>query len=93
MSSGYASRLSEYPFKGVCGLPEVEESQAESNAKMTKLLDLIKKIRNDKRSDPKIVVLTGAGISTAAGINDFRGTNGVWTIEEKIDKEEFLTFK
>ncbi|CAM9204792.1 unnamed protein product [Ectocarpus fasciculatus] len=78
MSGGYASRLSEYRNKGVCGLPEHFETRRTLANKMNKLLQLV------KESD-KIVVLTGAGISTAAGISDFRGPNGVWTREMNGD--------
>jgi len=71
MSAGYASRLSAYPNKGLCGLPERRET---ARAYKVKIASLAAAIESSRR----IVVFTGAGISTSAGIPDFRGPKGEW---------------
>jgi NAD+-dependent protein deacetylase sirtuin 6 len=76
MSASYASRLKDYPNKGVCGLPEMTETARAYKIKVKELAVLM-------RESNHTVVLTGAGISTAAGIPDFRGPKGIWTLENK----------
>ena len=38
----------------------------------------------------RVVVLTGAGISTESGIPDFRGPRGVWTRDPEAEKQSTL---
>ena len=86
MSGSYASRLSEYSNKGVCGLPERMDTERSFKLKMETLLDMVQKAK-------RIVVLTGAGISTSAGIPDFRGPTGIWTQEKQLAKAKATNAK
>ncbi|PFX34376.1 NAD-dependent protein deacetylase sirtuin-6-like [Stylophora pistillata] len=76
MSVNYAAGLSYYPHKGKCGQPEVFDSPEQLEHKMAEFTKLFREAKH-------IVFHTGAGVSTSAGIPDFRGPKGVWTLEEK----------
>ena len=82
MSAGYASRLKEYPNKGVCGLPENYDTTRAFERKVKELALWI------LEANGRVVIVTGAGISTTAGIPDFRGPKGIWTVEKLKKAEE-----
>ncbi|NOT25688.1 MAG: NAD-dependent deacylase [Acidobacteria bacterium] len=48
--------------------------------------ETIERVRDWLRSAKRIVVLTGAGISTESGLQDFRGPQGLWTKDPDAEK-------
>nr|XP_027199135.1 NAD-dependent protein deacetylase Sirt6-like [Dermatophagoides pteronyssinus]XP_027199137.1 NAD-dependent protein deacetylase Sirt6-like [Dermatophagoides pteronyssinus] len=81
MSVNYASGLSEYKNKGTCGTKELIDSDKKLARNIKILAEWIRKSKH-------CVIYCGAGISTAAGIPDFRGPNGVWTLEKRGQKPD-----
>ena len=79
MSVNYAEGLSPYEHKGKVNLSEQFDLPSDLESKLDTLADYVRRSRH-------LVVHTGAGISTSAGIPDFRGPRGVWTLEEKGEK-------
>ncbi|KAI9351448.1 DHS-like NAD/FAD-binding domain-containing protein [Obelidium mucronatum] len=69
----YADRLIQITDKGLCGDKELEETEEIVREKVKKLAQLI------RDANGETLIHTGAGISTSAGVPDFRGPNGVWT--------------
>jgi NAD+-dependent protein deacetylase sirtuin 6 len=75
MSLGYAEKLSfREDLGGQIGAPECYDAPQEVEQKVDLLAHLV-------AAAQRIVVFTGAGISTSCGIPDFRGPNGIWTLQ------------
>lgn len=51
----------------------------------------IDRLANLLRSAHRLLVFTGAGISTGSGIPDFRGPAGVWTRRKPVYYDDFMT--
>lgn len=77
-AGSYAERLTPGAFKGRLNLRENCDPAFVVVKKVKVLAKLL-------REASRVVVHTGAGISTAAGIRDFRGPNGIWTREKRGD--------
>lgn len=82
MSVDYAAGLSEYDDLGVCGVEEVVDLKEELSVKIEQLVKWIEHYRGS------CIVHVGAGISTSAGIPDFRGPSGVWTKKIRDAQEQ-----
>ena len=54
--------------------------------------ETVREIGGWLREAQRVVVFTGAGISTASGIPDFRGPNGLWTTNPLAEKTSTLSY-
>lgn len=50
----------------------------------------IEKLRNLIRESSRIVIFTGAGISTESGVSDYRSKGGIWDRFQPVTIQEFL---
>lgn len=80
-SQGYSDRLTPYENKGELNL---QHDPGNALAVLFQAKYIARRIRGAQH----VVVHTGAGISTNSGIPDFRGPNGVWTVQERGQHED-----
>ena len=54
-------------------------------------IELLNEAKSLIGKSKRIVILTGAGISTESGIPDFRGPEGIWTKNPEAEKASNIT--
>ncbi|CAJ0963206.1 unnamed protein product, partial [Mesorhabditis belari] len=85
MAVNYSDCLSPYDNKGKVGMPEIFDKEEDIERKCGQMAEWIQEAKH-------LLVITGAGISTSAGIADFRGPKGVWTLEKQGKNPESIDF-
>jgi NAD-dependent deacetylase len=70
----------------------VQDNEGKTQSEVGNEVDdeLVAQVRGWIEQAERIVVLTGAGISTESGIPDFRGPQGVWTKNPKAERQSTL---
>src|SRR3954464_9324018 len=65
-------------------LPAFADIPSSPNNSTRRLADFL-------RASRRVLIFTGAGISTGSGIPDFRGPQGVWTRRQPVYYHDFMT--
>jgi NAD-dependent deacetylase len=55
--------------------------------------ELIKRAAGDIEKAEYAIALTGAGISTESGIQDYRGPSGLWTLNPEAERKAFKSYE
>ena len=72
------------PRRSKCTDSNTRRIMSADNQKLTELVEHI-------RDAERVLVFTGAGISTGSGIRDFRGPKGVWKERQPVYFQDFMT--
>jgi NAD-dependent deacetylase len=62
-----------------------------SHFQQMNLAEQIEKLAALLRESRRILIFTGAGISTGSGIPDFRGPHGIWKTRQPVYYDEFMS--